>query len=540
MKRTLDLAGVIRAWPVVRIDAGRAGRCLSAVMALLTLLVSPVLAQGETPPVVRGVLFYSPTCPHCHDVMEDVLPPLRSQYGAQLEILEINVGEATGSQLYQAAIAALGIPDDRLGVPTLIIGDLALVGSREIPESLPGLVGQHLAAGGVDWPDIPGLPALLEAAQMITTPTAAPIPTPTYQPCDICGEAIAEPVVRAVLFWMSGCPHCHEVIDAVLPPLKAKYGDWLDIRLIEIVSAEDVGRLYQVAASVGLAKEQVVVPLLVIGDRALVGSEQIPAELPGLIEMHLAAGGVDIPSGQALAELLYPFPTRAPEQRAPEASGLETTQPVTDYRPASVAPTSPETPAASSGFELAIAILIAMIAALAYSAWRLIRGFRRAAVRPQPAWLEVLIPLLTLAGLGVAGYLAYVETQAVAAVCGPVGDCNTVQSSPYARLFGVLPIGVLGIIDYAVILLLWVWGKLRIGALAESAPLAVFGLTLAGVAFSIYLTYLEPFVIGAVCAWCLSSAVIMTALMLLSLGPALPVIASHSASAHSTEVRHRQ
>ena len=43
-----------------------------------------------------------------------------------------------------------------------------------------------------------------------------------------------------------------------------------------------------------------------------------------------------------------------------------------------------------------------------------------------------------------AGYLTYVETQLVQAVCGPVGDCNAVQSSSYARLFGVLPVGVLG------------------------------------------------------------------------------------------------
>jgi uncharacterized membrane protein len=39
-----------------------------------------------------------------------------------------------------------------------------------------------------------------------------------------------------------------------------------------------------------------------------------------------------------------------------------------------------------------------------------------------------------------------------------------------------------------------------------------------GVLFSVYLTFLEPFVIGATCAWCLSSAVLMTALMWLSAG----------------------
>ena len=95
------------------------------------------------------------------------------------------------------------------------------------------------------------------------------------------------------------------------------------------------------------------------------------------------------------------------------------------------------------------------------------------------------------------------------------------QSSPYARLFGVLPIGVLGMIGYAAILAAWVWGRLRSDRLSQFAPLAMFAMALFGVAFSLYLTYLELFVIKAVCTWCLTSAVIMTLLMLLSLPRAL-------------------
>jgi uncharacterized membrane protein len=39
--------------------------------------------------------------------------------------------------------------------------------------------------------------------------------------------------------------------------------------------------------------------------------------------------------------------------------------------------------------------------------------------------------------------------------------------------------------------------------------------------FSIYLTFLEPFVIGATCIWCLTSAVIITLIMLLSALPGI-------------------
>jgi uncharacterized membrane protein len=131
-----------------------------------------------------------------------------------------------------------------------------------------------------------------------------------------------------------------------------------------------------------------------------------------------------------------------------------------------------------------------------------------------------LIPVLCLIGLGVAGYLAYVETAQVEAICGPVGDCNTVQQSPYARLFGVLPVGVLGVIGNLMILLTWAVRLSASRRLAAFTRLALLGLTAFGVIFSIYLTFLEPFVIGATCAWCLTSAIIMTALFWLSLAPA--------------------
>ena len=134
------------------------------------------------------------------------------------------------------------------------------------------------------------------------------------------------------------------------------------------------------------------------------------------------------------------------------------------------------------------------------------------------------MPVLALVGLGVALYLAYVETQAVPAVCGPVGDCNAVQRSPYARLFGVLPIGVLGTVGYLVILAAWLWGRLRSDRLAAYMPLILFSMSLFGVLFSVYLTYLEPFVIRAVCVWCLTSAVIVTLLMLFSASPALQAL----------------
>ena len=122
---------------------------------------------------------------------------------------------------------------------------------------------------------------------------------------------------------------------------------------------------------------------------------------------------------------------------------------------------------AASGFGLAWAVAGLLWAALLYA---LAAAALAATGRTLPTLHErahVFIPALCVIGLGVDGYLTFVETQNVQAVCGPVGDCNTVQSSPYARLFGVLPVGLLGLIGYVAIVAAWAVQRFTQGRLAE-------------------------------------------------------------------------
>jgi len=333
-----------------------------------------------------------------------------------------------------------------------------------------------------------------------------------------------QPVVRAVMFWSDGCGHCHYVLEEVLPPLYQKYGDQLEIFLIELQTTEDLDRLYQTATAFGMAKNDVGVPFLVIGDRVLKGSAQIPKELPGLIDHYLNQGGVDYPRIAPLAAVIPTPAADHPVFCVPSTPCAEDAAPTA--APAVVMPSKPPAAKSSSnGFALAVIVLVGMVGALVYTDVRLARGLSRggafAAPKFRERWRSLLFPALGLIGLGVAGYLAYVETQMVDAVCGPIGDCNAVQTSPYARLFGVLPVGVLGMLGYLAILASWGYSRMYRGRLAHLATFAVFGMTLVGTLFSLYLTYLEPFVIKAVCIWCITSAIIMTLLLLLSIDPVL-------------------
>jgi uncharacterized membrane protein len=183
-----------------------------------------------------------------------------------------------------------------------------------------------------------------------------------------------------------------------------------------------------------------------------------------------------------------------------------------------------QTTIADQGFGLAWAAMALLVIALLYA---LVAAVGVTLGREVPALagrMLQLIPILSLIGLGVALYLTYVETQNVAAVCGPVGDCNAVQASPFAKLFGILPVGLLGAAGYVAILIAWFVGRSGEGALSHLAPLAIFGMALFGVLFSVYLTYLELFVIRAVCIWCITSAVIMALILALSVSPALEAL----------------
>ena len=134
-----------------------------------------------------------------------------------------------------------------------------------------------------------------------------------------------------------------------------------------------------------------------------------------------------------------------------------------------------------------------------------------------PLWL---IPVLIMIGIIVASYLAFVEMIQTEAVCGPVGDCNTVQQSKYATLFGFLPVGILGVIGY--LLMALVWGMKNYGheKWKGAATISLWAMAAFGTLFSIYLTFLEPFVIGATCMWCITSALVQTAILWLATNPA--------------------
>ena len=345
-----------------------------ALFSLLTIILSVTKVHAQQPPIVHAVLFYSKTCPHCHKVITEDLPPLIEKYQDQLVILLVEVGTPQGQQLYQSAINHYQIPDDRLGVPTLIVGENVLVGSLEIPEFFPDIVANGLVEDGVDWPEIPGLEQIIDEISQENSPAEN-----QNQPATETGDnTVEEPSVSNDLQEYS-------------------------------VTTTILSRFYN------------------------------------------------------------------------------------DF----------------AGNSIAVLTLVGMILSVLFAGYIFLND------KSSKTWPEWSIIVLSIIGLGVAAYLTFVETTQSEAVCGPVGDCNTVQQSSYAMLFGVIPIGLLGIIGYVLIISAWIIRHFTTSSsLRKLISIAVWIMAWFGVFFSIYLTFLEPFVIGATCMWCITSSVVMTLILI--------------------------
>jgi len=161
----------------------------------------------------------------------------------------------------------------------------------------------------------------------------------------------------------------------------------------------------------------------------------------------------------------------------------------------------------------AAAVFIVFILNIVIPIWGITRKKSHPLVRD---WYKWSIVISAIGGLIVAGYLTFVEATGAPVVCGPSQGCEAVQTSKYAILFGILPIGVLGLFGYMAILAVWVAWQFGPASVTKLASLAIWGMSIFGVLFSVYLTFLEPFVIGATCMWCISSAVLMIIILLVS------------------------
>ena len=265
-----------------------------AISFFLVLLVLGfpgwVLDIEAQEPVVQILLFYSETCPHCEDIINNFLPGIQERYGDQLEVKLLDISEQANFELVLALEEIYGIPEEEAGIPEIFIGHTPpLIGSYAIREQLDGLIREYLDAGGVDFPSP-------EQLALLVTPVPTATPTSTAVPLG---------VVRLLLFHAPTCPHCEVIINEFLPGIQEEYGDQIEIRLLDISDPYNHGLFVSLEEAAKIPPEKRGIPMMFVGHTVMVGELSIKDNLEEVIDGYLDEGGADYPISE---ELLVPPP----------------------------------------------------------------------------------------------------------------------------------------------------------------------------------------------------------------------------------------
>jgi uncharacterized membrane protein len=127
----------------------------------------------------------------------------------------------------------------------------------------------------------------------------------------------------------------------------------------------------------------------------------------------------------------------------------------------------------------------------------------------------MIVAALALAGIFISLYLTLYKLGVIGELSCSIGSCETVNTSKWSRFLG-LPVAGWGLLFYFEVFVIAVLGTFpRFEEERAISLLLVFEAAI-GVLFSAWLTYLELGVIHAICIWCVTSAVIVTAILFVS------------------------
>jgi len=122
---------------------------------------------------------------------------------------------------------------------------------------------------------------------------------------------------------------------------------------------------------------------------------------------------------------------------------------------------------------------------------------------------------LAVIGLLVSIYMTIFKLTSNETMCLGSGGCASVNTSRYSEVSGI-PVALIGVAGYASILTLHFLER-KPGFFNEQGPLLLFGISLTGFLFNIYLIYVETFLIKAYCPFCITSQIAMSLIFILAL-----------------------
>lgn len=128
--------------------------------------------------------------------------------------------------------------------------------------------------------------------------------------------------------------------------------------------------------------------------------------------------------------------------------------------------------------------------------------------------ITIALFAFTIIGLLVSIYMTIYKITSNDSMCIGSKDCSVVNQSRYSEIYGI-PVAVIGVLGYSVILAVLLLER-NPGFFKQNGPMLLFGLSLTGFLFTLYLIFLEMALIKAYCPFCITSQAAMTIIFILS------------------------
>jgi uncharacterized membrane protein len=131
-------------------------------------------------------------------------------------------------------------------------------------------------------------------------------------------------------------------------------------------------------------------------------------------------------------------------------------------------------------------------------------------------WLYRISVALSVLGLLVSIYMTIYKLTHNDVMCIGNGGCSVVNNSSYSAIYGI-PVALVGVGGYLSILAVLLLEKRNpTGFLRDNATMILFGITLMGFLFTLYLVYVEVVLLKALCPFCVTSQITMTLIFIVS------------------------
>jgi uncharacterized membrane protein len=128
----------------------------------------------------------------------------------------------------------------------------------------------------------------------------------------------------------------------------------------------------------------------------------------------------------------------------------------------------------------------------------------------------MIVAALALAGIFVSLYLTLYKLGIIGELSCSIGSCETVNTSKWSRFLG-MPVAAWGLLFYLDVFVVALVSTHPRFQNERAFSLVLVAEAAVGVLFSAWLTYLELGVIHAICIWCVTSAIIVTLILVVSI-----------------------